>query len=188
VSYPGSLGSGYSSSTAFSDFDPKSLDSAATVLKNWITAQQYEEIVITGESFGALPAYVLAKALNSDSASTHLIVPLTQFSSSGVQLGTANTQSLEAQKRYERAVFGSGDNLEAISSYYSSIFAENCPSVLTFVYFAEDDNRIDEDRLPACLAVNSRSHIYEGAGHDDIFRSPEFLKDLRANLLTDFAY
>jgi hypothetical protein len=181
VAYPGSVGLGYDTSTAFKEFDSKLLQQFIRSLEVWVRDEGYTSISVLGTSFGALPAYEFSKRIRSYTQSTHLIAPLMIFKGSDISLGQANQYSAKAQRFFELGVFGDIENRHSISSYFDAVFSKRCKKLDVTLYFAADDALIDEHHLPRCLE-NSRRRVYEKVGHGDLTSDPAFLADLRSDV------
>ncbi len=183
VSYPGSLGVDYESSMAFLNFRSELFHESIVDLANWIKKdRKYTKIHIVGSSFGAMPAYELAKTLSNEIVKVHLIVPLMYFRQTGIVLGQANASSGLTQQIYEQSLFGDMSNRIAISEHYQTIFGSPCFRGDVTLYFAQDDNNIDENQIPVCLDGAAR-YVYEGASHSSILGLGKFRNDLLREFL-----
>jgi len=168
VAAPASLGSTHSNSVSLSGNPRKSLKHSTNQIYHWIDNIGYDDVMVVGNSFGAIHAYALAQRLGKKLSKLILIVPKTKFEIDKSLGGVALQNAHPKQVAFESLVFGDKKNRKKLKKLYTKVFSHSCIKDNILVFYAEDDRLIDWKDRPLCLREDKNIIVLPNIGHNDI--------------------
>lgn len=152
LTYPGSAGLGLDNSAALLKDGFKSMDTYALNVKEWIESKRYDNIVMVGSSFGAVPTMAISNVLNQSLCHIHYVVPFLGLRKYEEMFPNPNSRrdeySREKQKKFVDDVFGGLEQTKEINKWIAARNSDHSLTNKTYSYFSKIDNLIDYKDRP----------------------------------------
>ncbi|MGB3471393.1 MAG: hypothetical protein WBA51_11275 [Erythrobacter sp.] len=178
ATYPGSVGLGQRNVAALTEFSASAFHGFLQSMARWIEESEYQRVEIVGESFGALPAYALAKRIGKKLGRVDLVAPYSLLPNKEILLGLSNPKAAGAQMTYEQAIFGDLKNRSRVRKFFENTFETQCVRSEVYVFVGDDDHIIDPAAFPECLRSYADVKTYVGEGHSSLQYNQNFLDDI----------
>ncbi|MCA0903893.1 alpha/beta fold hydrolase [Qipengyuania aquimaris] len=155
------------------DVTAQSLGKLNAEVAAWVARQDYDDIVVVGESYGALAASDLAIRFNEsgqDPVRLALLAPLTILHADRAMNGR-KPHPASLQLRSEAKAFGVGQDRVRLGDWLEDLMMRACSLGEVVVVIGEADRRTPPDNQAPC--IRKKAKIVPDANHVSLFDKDE---------------
>jgi pimeloyl-ACP methyl ester carboxylesterase len=183
VETSGSTGAGLPLAQALARFGPAAIERDVRLVADWAKSQNYRDVQIVAESFGAVSALAAIQADPSLFKRAYFIAPLIRLRDPMEWTGRGRSVPNTAhQLASEHAMFGGPAGREKMRAWLETHWTSYARGRDDRFYFAAADDVSKPSDMPGAARPDLQMTVYKGTNHEFISGRPEIWADIRSAL------